>query len=451
MKNKLENLELKLFQTRKENAEKLDKIETEFKKQYSDFLDLLDFQDNIWFKRYLNVYFQLGKIDNPSKNNNEIFFNAFLKSIEILPINTDKKDILKNKVLKILRVNNSKISDISEQFIKNSDLHKNYNFPILEWLNNHWVLDKNDLINISLKYKKTKNFLESIKILDLNKIEIIKSNYFELNNTWIEKRQENFEIDFKKEINNSKLLKVYPKVLKFIWKNYFRLKLKNKVESKKDRLRRLYKIAFLKLYRLKYSWIDIDKIIERINTIDDFDEFINLIIKYFEVLKQNPNLQKDFIISEDIDEVNAIWEEAEENKQKILFSEKNTIKVNELLENTEKKLTKNELEDLLWEDVDLIWNEFRNRISINAWILNKNNNISNEDWEDEEDEELNEDIDIEEYYEDLKWEYEQLEKRKSKSFSKWDYEQLDKINNELLDLMIKLEKIQKILWVNNEE
>ncbi len=448
MKNKLENLELKLFQTRKENAEKLDKIETEFKKQYSDFLDLLDFQDNIWFKRYLNVYFQLGKIDNPSKNNNEIFFNAFLKSIEILPINTDKKDILKNKVLKILRVNNSKISDISEQFIKNSDLHKNYNFPILEWLNNHWVLDKNDLINISLKYKKTKNFLESIKILDLNKIEIIKSNYFELNNTWIEKRQENFEIDFKKEINNSKLLKVYPKVLKFIWKNYFRLKLKNKVESKKDRLRRLYKIAFLKLYRLKYSWIDIDKIIERINTIDDFDEFINLIIKYFEVLKQNPNLQKDFIISEDIDEVNAIWEEAEENKQKILFSEKNTIKVNELLENTEKKLTKNELEDLLWEDVDLIWNEFRNRISINAWILNKNNNISNEDWEDEE---LNEDIDIEEYYEDLKWEYEQLEKRKSKSFSKWDYEQLDKINNELLDLMIKLEKIQKILWVNNEE
>jgi hypothetical protein len=109
------------------------------------------------------------------------------------------------------------------------------------------------LIKISLKYKETNNFLDAVSVLADNKKQIVKSHYYELNNDKIEKRQEHFEHDFKDEIKNSKLLQIYPKVLKFIGRNYIRLRLKNKVESKKDRLKRLYKIAFLKLYRLKYS------------------------------------------------------------------------------------------------------------------------------------------------------------------------------------------------------
>jgi hypothetical protein len=37
-KNILENLELRLIQTRLENSEKLDLIETEFKEKFGDFL-----------------------------------------------------------------------------------------------------------------------------------------------------------------------------------------------------------------------------------------------------------------------------------------------------------------------------------------------------------------------------------------------------------------------------
>jgi hypothetical protein len=37
MKNNLENLELKLIQTKIENSEKLNVIETEYKNEYSDF------------------------------------------------------------------------------------------------------------------------------------------------------------------------------------------------------------------------------------------------------------------------------------------------------------------------------------------------------------------------------------------------------------------------------
>jgi hypothetical protein len=46
--------------------------------------------------------------------------------------------------------------------------------------------------------------------------------------------------------------------------------------------------------------------------------------------------------------------QAEENKEKILFSEKNTIKVNEVFEQIENKLTKDELELLLSDEIDLI-------------------------------------------------------------------------------------------------
>jgi hypothetical protein len=301
MKNILENLELKLLQTRRENAEKLDKIEAEFKKEFGNFFDSLFENDNLGFKRYISVYFQLEKLDNKDSNDKEILDNAIKKATEILPVKKEKKILLKNKTLDLL--NGNKSLDI---FIKNTDLHKNINFPILEWLENHWILDNNDLLKISLKFKETNNFLESISVLDNNKKEIIKNHYFELNDTKSEDRINKFENDFKEEINNSKYLKIYPKIKKIIWKNYFKLKLKNKVESKKERLRRMFKIVFLKLYRLKFSGIDITSLLNKIDSLEDLDEMINLLLKFFEQLKQNPSLQKDYIVSEEVDEINEI-------------------------------------------------------------------------------------------------------------------------------------------------
>jgi molecular chaperone DnaK (HSP70) len=72
-------------------------------------------------------------------------------------------------------------------------------------------------------------------------------------------------------------------------------------------------------------------------------------------------LQQDYIVSEEIDEIDSLQTEAEENKEKILFTEKNTIKVNEIFEDVDKKLTKNELEELLSEEVDLVGEEFKKR------------------------------------------------------------------------------------------
>ncbi len=440
MKNNLENLELKLAQTKKENAKKLDKIDAKFKKEFSGFLDTFLKGDNLGFKRYILVDFQLERLDNLDKTDLEILKNSFKKALEVLPLSQEKKEVLEKKFFLLL----SKNKLFEKIFLKNNDLRKDKNYPILKDLKKHWFLDENDLIQLSLKYKETHNFLDSISVLSDEKKEIVKHNYFELNNTKIEDRIKNFENDFKQEIKNSKLLKIYPKIIRFIGKNYFKLKLKNKIESKKDRLRRLYKIAFLKLYRLKYSGIDIDKILQKIDTLEDFDDFINLIIKYFEVLKQNPNLQKDYIVSEEVEDVENILNEAEKNKEKILTSEKNTIKVNEIFEKHDKKITENNLEELLSDSIDLVWKEFVNRN--NAWIYAD----FNQDLEESEDELLDED-DLEKYYENLKKEYEELEKKKQKLFLEWKYDELDNLNEELLKLLTRLEKLEKLLWLEDFE
>ena len=439
MKNPLENLELKLLQTKKENAEKLEKIESKFKKEFGDFFSFLKSWEKPFF-RAINVYFQLEKLDNPEKNDIDILKNSIQKSLEFLTLNKSKKEFLKQKLFELL---NKKV-DLNKIFWKNNDLRKNKNFPILQDLGKYWILNKNDLIKISLKYKETHNFLDSIWVLNKEKKEIIQQNYFELNDTKNKERIENFKNDFKEEIKNSKYLKIYPKIIKFIWKNYSRLKLKNKVESKKDKLRRMFKIAFLKLYRLKYSWIDIDKIIQKIESLDDLDEMISLLLKFFEVLKQNPKLEDDYIIWEEVEEIEQEITESEENKQKILFSEKNTLKANEILEKTEKTLGEKNLESLLSEWVDLVWENFVLR-NIDDWIKAENDNL----WE-EEDEELDEEVDLEKYYEELKLEYEELEKKKMKLFLKWNYDELDLINDELLKLLVKLEKLEKLLWFWDE-
>ena len=439
MKNILENLELRLAQTKLENSEKFDVIETEYKEEYSDFFDKLFKNDNLGIKRYISVSFQLEKLDNPEIENKDNLKISLNKIIDTFPLNIEKKEVLKDKLL-ILEENKEKVSDI---FIKNTYLHKNYNFPILESLEKLNFLDKNDLIKMSLKFKETNNFLDSISILSNNKRDLVTRHYYELNNTKKDERIDNFKNDFKEEIINSKNIQIYPKVLKFIWKNYFKLRLNNRLESKKDMLKRIFKIAFLKLYRLKYSWIDITSILNRIDSLDDLDSMINLLLKFFEQLKQNPNLQKDYIVSDEIDEVKEIWVEAEENKEKVLFSEKNTIKANRLLEEWEKYILWGELDELLDENVDLVWNNFIKRnIKINSWILNDNNIF-----EDEDVDELEEEIDLEEYYNKLKIEFEQLEKSKNKLFLEWNYDILDDINNELLELIIKLEKVSKLLWL----
>jgi 2-phospho-L-lactate transferase/gluconeogenesis factor (CofD/UPF0052 family) len=167
-------------------------------------------------------------------------------------------------------------------------------------------------------------------------------------------------------------------------------------------------------------------------------------------------LQKDYIVSDEIDEIEEFWTEAEENKEKILFSEEKIIEVSEILEENDKILEESSLEELLWDDVDLVWKKFIKRTitQLNSISEEKeiNNWIYDENIEDDE-KELEEEkiIDLEEYYENLKIIVEELEIKKKKIFLNWDYDLLDDLNDELLIILVKLKKVWILLWDTDEE
>ena len=431
-KNKiLENLELKLAKTREENKEKLDKIEKNFKEEYFVFLEKIFENDNSWTKRLVSVLFQIEKLDNLEKNNSEIFNNSLKKSIENLSLSKEKKDLLLSKISVLEKNKNF----LEEKILKNSDITKDTNFPILEDLVEKWVLEKSNLIDISLRYKEKNNFLESLKVLEINKFEIVKSHFFQLNNTKKIDRIDNFKNEFSSEIENSENAKIYPTVVNFVWKNYLKLRLPNKAETRLERLKRAFKIAFLKLNNLKFSGIDINEVLRKLESLDDFDVMFNLILKYFEELKNNPNLQKDFLASSDLEEAENLVNEAEDNKQKSIFTEENIVKATSIIEETEKKLTVEDLEKILIDEVDLVWWNF-----IHRWVL------SDKIEEEKESKEVQEE-DLMKMFEELKEKVFEIDKEKRKMFLTGEYEKIDALNDELIEVLKKLEKLKKLLWI----
>lgn len=432
----LENLELKLSQTKLENKEKFEKIEKDFKKDYNHFLENIFKNDNSWTKRLISAYFQLEKIDNLDKNNNEIFLNSVKKWLENISLTKEKKDILYLKISKLLENKNF----FEEKVNKISDISKDPNYPILETLESKWILDKTDLINISLSYKEKRNFLDSLNILWNDKTEIIKNHFFDLNNIKTEDKINNFKSDFKEDIDKSKILPVYPKIISLVWKNYFKLKLKNKIETKAEALRRIFKILFLKLYRLKYSWLDINDILRKIESLDDLDSMLSLLIKFFEQLKQNPSLQKDYIVSDEIEETENLVNEAENNKQKSIFTENKIVKASEILEETEKKLTHDDLEKILSDGVDLVWWNF----------VERNFKVVNTDLDIEKNKEIEEE-DLFEIFEKLKEELFEIEEEKRKMFLEGNYDEIDVLNDKLIEIFKKIEKLKKLLWIADSD
>ena len=361
------------------------------------------------------------------------------KSVENLYLSKEKKE---NLVLKISNLEKNK-DFFSEKIIQNSDISKDVNYPLLEDLEKKWILTKTDLIDISLKYKEKKDFLSASKIIWESKFEIIKKSFFDLNDTKSADRIENFKTDFSSEIENSKNIQIYPNLLNFVGRNYSRLRLRDKVESKAERLRRIFKIAFLKLYRLKYSGIDINEIIRKIENLDDLDSMISLLLKFFEQLKQNPVLQKDYVVSDEVDEVESIVNEAEDNKQKSIFNETTTIKASQILEEIENKLTSSDLEKILSDKIDLVWGNFIDReVSEKNKILVQKEKLEKQKEEKELDKE-----DLMKIFEETKQEIFELEEQKRNMFLTWEYDKIDALNDKLIEIMKKLEKLKKLLWI----
>ncbi len=451
--NILENLELKLARTREEQAETVKQIEKNFGETYKVFLESIFEKDTLGFKRFIWAYFILDCVDG--KTSKEAFESAMEKTLKQVPLQDDKKQELFKSIQKL----EQKKDFIQENIIIEKNIKKDPNFPILESLEQQGVLENTDIAEIALQYKSGKNIIESTHFLSDTKREIITKNFYELNNTNTQDKIKHFEEDYKEEIQACPMIRKFPKVTKFIGRYYSKLKLKNKVESKKDRLKRMFKLAFLRLYRYKFSGIDIDKIIEQIESYSDLESMVNLLIKYFEVLKQNPELAEAYSILDEVENAENIANEAEGNKDKEIQSEKNILETSKIIEEIEEGLSKADIENLLSDEVDLVGDEFiphpvslslggegKQEISsqeTEAWIFVEN--IEEADSE-EVDEKITKD-DLEEKFKQLREELFELEDRKRKCFAEGKYDEIDEINDELIALWKKADKLKKLLWI----
>jgi len=463
----LENLEIKLQNAKIENVEKFEKIEISYNKNYKKFVDWFFKTDLLWVKKTISGLFQLEAFNRVEKiwweKNLEIFWKEILekaleKWLQILPIKENKIEILKNKILKL---DNYK-DNFWEIFREKTEFSKDKNYPIIESLFERKILDKSEMLIIFTNYEQTKDIRLSFNWIKKNKVEIIKNYFYKLNFSNKEEKITNFKNENSEEIK--KLEEKYPAnivnwVVKFVGRNFFKMKpYKKNIESKKLRLKRTFKIALLKLLRIKYSWFNIEELIKKINSMQDFESMFKLIMKLIDIIPENNELLEKFSLKEEVDEIEEIIWEAESNKEKILSWEEATVKICKIINSWDKKIDKKVLDKILDENTDIIWEEMVFRDS-NLEEENRNLTINKspiipfykEDeqqstkWLWKSDDDDDDDENLEEIYKQLKIEFNLLEEKKRQLFAFWDFDELDNINEEILNIMIKIEKVEKIM------
>jgi len=435
----LENLELKIKASRIENREILDKIEAEYKKEYSVFLD--NFK-NSKFKEMVWAYYSFYKLDivnmNRNIDNKEIFDKAVKKATEHLILSKSSKEILTEKVSSLEKTK----FNFNDIFIKQTNIKLDSNYPILESFLNSHIINNSDLLEISLSFKKTNSIKSSIYGLDKYKVETLEKAFFLTNDTKKDNIK-NFETDFETEIKVMPVFSSFP-IVNFVWPTYNRFDFLKLKESRIDIFKRALKIAILRLAKFRRLTIDIDKLIKEIDSNSNLENILSLLLELLDQIRENKNLDDDYIVFVNLEDAQKLLLESDKNANKILDLENNSIKVNELLENSEKSLEKQSLASILADDVDLIWNEFKKRKTINAWILAWDIDIL-DDKADEED------VGLEDLLEKLEEEFKALELEKRNMFLKAEFENIDEINNKMLILMKKIEKIKALLWLSEEE
>ena len=481
----LENLEIKLQNAKQENAEVFEQVESDYKQNYKDFVDGFFKTDVLGAKKSISALFQLEAFNGSSKEKSlEIALEKWLK---ILPLKLNQKEQLKDQILQL----SNKREKFSEIFENNSDFSKDYNYPVLEDLLAQKVLNKADMLSIYSWYQNTWDIRLSLWKLPTDKREVVTSYFYSLNSSKREERISWFSDEYSWEIAKMQKQFDWPIVdwvVSFVWRNFFKMKpYKKKIESKKLRLRRTFKVALLKLLRIKYSGFNVEKLIKQIDSLDDFESMFRLLQKLIDVIPENGELLEKYSIQEQVDEVEEAIIESEWNKEKILAWEEITVKACTLINDTEQKLDRKTLDKILDDDTDIVWDELKFRKippsqpfplqeeevaenwwnlldwgeveEVNAWILAESNSLPPEGGKYPkgdggfDDEETKEEIIWEEElaikYNELKTEYNILEKKKQNIFASWDFDMLDEINEEILSLMVKLEKVTLLIGEDN--
>ncbi len=450
----IENLELRLQRAREENFEVFERVEKVYQKECKAFIDSFFSTDILWVKKTISAYFQLEAYNTLSQNNaskksgdihtRKCLEVAVAKGITILPIWEQKQQILKAKILWL----ESKKQNYSEIFTKNSDITHDHNYPILENLFTNKQLSQSDMLAIYTAYKTTGNIRNALEWISAEKRESILSHFYILNWDKSDEKISDFKNEYHAEIASIQQQyspNIVAGVVQFVWRNFFKMKpLWNKKESPKARIQRTFTIALLKLLRIKNWSISREKLLEKLENCSDFQSLFDLIASIIEIIPESEELLEKYSLQDEVDTIENIVVTAENTKEKLLKWEATTIKTCTLISRLEEWFDKQDLDMLLDEHTDLVWQEYivRGQHPVDANVLaeadtQNNIDVSESNQNSDEDEE----VDLETVFTNLKTEFKTLEAQKKQSFLTGDYDELDTINEELLNIMTKMEKL----------
>jgi len=436
---------------REESHEDFERAKSIFDERYYDRLHDVFPRDILGVKKYISWSFLIGYIDalhsGTQPNIEEIFNTAVQKSLAVIPLSQKRKESLHKHIFSL-----SQVWDTLRDFFDVTDsVVRDPFFALVEDFSMDGDISKEEFILLEETYNSQWDFLKALEALPKHIHDMFHYHIqMTLSNNYSEKRSD-FESEYGPELDilKKRWINTQP-VIDFVSRGFYKTPGKyRKFEHRNRRMRRTFKLALLKLLRIKLWNIDAKRILDRFESWESFEDIFLLIFKIMEIINENPNKQEIYTLLLVDDETKDEVFSAEENKKKILEWESLVMKIASMFSKWhsewEEEIAEGMLGKLLENDTDIVWEDvYFNREDDNAGIYAQA--TSEDSQTDDEDEPDYDSISPQTAYEMLEHRFHSVEEDKRKAFLEWEYDEIDIYNNKLLDIQVRLEKLSVVLW-----
>ncbi len=442
-----ENLEVRLQKIREESSEIFEESEKVFWEKYEKQMKALFSRDILGARKNIKALFQLKYVDTvqceKKRDSKEIFRLSVEKVIATFPLSLEEKQQLSTKILSLWEKN---IIELNKYYQLNS-LEMDPLYPLIEELLQDEEISFEEIFLLQKSYQSHKNLQTALEYVPENMRSLILQSISPIFSLGEWDGEEAFRNEYHQDIRTieQKGLNIFP-LIRFISRSYFRNPGKfKKRESARRRMRRTFKMALLRILRMKFGSIDAQKLMKQFDQCETFTEMMHLLYQLFEILGENSEMKESFQAIEEIEFVDKLIIKAEHTKEKILQWEQITARVSNIISDTDARLEEGILERVLDSDTHFHGDEilFAHGDDDMAGIYAETTDISED--EKDEDDVVDEGDTLQGNYQRLKDRFQEVEEEKRKAFLTGEYDKIDVFNERLLHLESKMEKISKLL------
>ena len=380
------------------------------------------------------------------EQNYETFLRqAIQKACSFLPLSLESREILFQALLESLYESDSQI----DFFRENTDFKRDPIFPLLEDIFADGKLSGEEMLLLEKHYRRDKNLKNLVQTLPEKSRNHVSCELGDLASFSLSERKEYMQQEFSSDLQHLKKRGYETEALMvFVSQSYYVPK--KRFETPKQRLKRTFKMALLRLLCYRFWNIDIEKLLKQFETLENFQDYFLLLYRLFEILGEETEVQEVFHREEKKEVVKHLLETATERKKKILAGEKVTAKISDLVSKTDSVIETWVLSALLEDNTHFLGQEiyFAHSDTL-AWIYAESQKLEEED---EQIEEITQGKDT------LLWKYEalkayffELDERKRKAFAQGEYDEIERLNDILFRLDSQMQKLAVLLGIFDEE